>query len=179
MNHVLAYVTASDMLVSGRLSAWRPPRWFRLWMLGATRLGDGWIWLFTGIALLATGGPCWRALALGAVAAGLGNAVLVPLKRRFRRKRPCDYGLCGSYGLGRPTPFAFDEFSFPSGHTINAFGIGIAISLALPVVMPVAVIVAFSIAASRVVLGMHFVSDVLVGAVIGTLIGASTFVLLG
>lgn len=179
MNQVLAYVTASDMLLSGRLLTWRAPRWFRLWMLWATRLGDGWIWLFTGLALMAKGGPCWRALALGAIAASVGNTLLVVLKRRFRRRRPCDYGLAGDYGVGRPTPFAFDEFSFPSGHTINAFSIGIAISLALPVVLPVALLFAFSIATSRVVLGMHFVSDVLAGALIGALVGTSTFLLLG
>lgn len=179
MNQMLAYVTASDMLLSGRLAAWRAPRWFRLWMLWATKLGDGWIWLGTGLTLLAAGGPCWHALALGAVAAGIGNSLLVTLKRRFRRRRPCDYGLGGDYGLGRPTPFAFDEFSFPSGHTINAFSIGIAISLALPAVLPVALVAAVSIGASRVVLGMHFVSDVVAGALIGTTVGALTFFLLG
>jgi len=179
MNQVLAYVTASDMLLSGRLLTWHSPRWFRLWMLWATRLGDGWIWLVTGVALMAKGGTCWRALALGAIAAGIGNALLVLLKRRFRRRRPRDYGLGGDYGLGRSTPFAFDEFSFPSGHTINAFSIGTAISLTLPVILPVALICALSIAASRVVLGMHFVSDVLAGALIGTLVGMSTVLLLG
>ena len=42
---VLAYVLASDDRLSDRVLAWRPPRWVRVWMLTATRLGDGWLWL--------------------------------------------------------------------------------------------------------------------------------------
>ena len=35
-----------------RLNRWRAPRWFRWWMLLATRAGDGWLWGLIGIAVL-------------------------------------------------------------------------------------------------------------------------------
>ena len=44
---VLAQVLASDDRLLGRVLEWKAPRWVRLWMLTATRLGDGWVWLAT------------------------------------------------------------------------------------------------------------------------------------
>ena len=52
---VLAYVLASDDRLTGRLLEWRPPRWVRVWMLAATRLGDGWLWLGTAVVLAVSG----------------------------------------------------------------------------------------------------------------------------
>src|SRR5262249_5234190 len=40
---VLAQVLASDDRLLLRLVGWRTPRWLRLWMVAATRLGDGWL----------------------------------------------------------------------------------------------------------------------------------------
>src|SRR5262245_16453841 len=174
MNAVLAYVNDSDLKVSGRLRAWRPPRWFRIWMVAATRLGDGWVWLAIAALLAAGGGPHRRALAVGAAAASVASSTLVVLKRRFRRPRPCDLAPHPLFGDIK----APDRFSFPSGHTMNAFAINAALALQYPLLAPLLVVVAASIAASRVVLGLHFVSDVVVGALLGTCIGVGTSLLL-
>jgi undecaprenyl-diphosphatase len=48
------------------------------------------------------------------------------------------------------------------------------IALSFPALAPVALAVAASVAASRVVLGLHFVSDVVAGAVLGLGIGVCT-----
>jgi len=65
---------------------------------------------------------------------------------------------------------ASDQFSFPSGHTMAAFLLaGLSLvsigSIAFPLYLW-----AFMVAVSRVVLGVHFPSDTLAGAILGTLI---------
>jgi undecaprenyl-diphosphatase len=169
---MLAYVNHGDFLVSGRLNAWVPPRWFRIWMLWASRLGDGWLWIATGLLLLLSGSSLsLRTLAAVAVAMGLANLLLVLLKRKIHRRRPCDYARNPHYDVRPLTFFKEDCFSFPSGHTLNAFAVGTVVTLSYPAFGPAAAMLASSVAASRVVLGLHFLSDVLVGAVLGMGIG--------
>ena len=178
MNAVLTYVAASDERLSGRMRGWTPPRWVRLWMLWATVLGDGWLWLSVGFALLDGGGRWRRVLAAAALAAGLANMVLVVLKRRFRRPRPCDEAPHPAFAV-RPSNYLryvpSDRFSFPSGHSMNAFALATVLALTFPWIAPGAAAVAASIAASRVILGLHFLSDVLVGSLLGVAIGAAAY----
>jgi undecaprenyl-diphosphatase len=68
-----------------------------------------------------------------------------------------------------------DRFSFPSGHTITAFAIAVSLGLYYPALLVGLVFCALSVAASRVILGLHYLSDVLVGIVIGAAIGAIVF----
>jgi undecaprenyl-diphosphatase len=69
-----------------------------------------------------------------------------------------------------------DRFSFPSGHTMTAFAIAFSLGLYYPALLMGLVFCAASVGASRVILGLHYASDVAVGAVIGTGIGAAAFV---
>lgn len=172
---VLAYVTASDFRLSGRLLAWTPPRWFRLWMLSATRLGDGWLWLLVAGALAAGGTDEHRVLAGAAVSAGVANVALVVLKGRVRRPRPCDFEKPKAFAVQPLLHFPSDRYSFPSGHSLNAFAIVSVLALSFPILAWPLLVLAASVAASRVVLGLHFLSDVLVGAVLGGLIGAGVY----
>jgi undecaprenyl-diphosphatase len=176
--NVLAYVNDSDLRISGRVWAWRPPRWLRLWMLWATRLGDGWLWAGLGLLLLAAGGEGYRLLASGTIAAGLSNLLLIPLKRRVRRRRPSEAGQHPLYDV-RPLGWvAADRFSFPSGHAMNAFAIASAIGLGLPALLLPLALIAASVSASRVLLGLHYVSDVLAGALLGACVGAAVHLLI-
>jgi len=178
MNALLAYVNDSDFRVNHRMVSWRPPRWFRLWMITATRLGDGWLWPLTGLLLLAGGGRGLDVLKAVATAGAVANCLLVLLKRRVRRPRPCELEPNPHFGAGYRPHFAGDAFSFPSGHSLNAFAVGTVIALGFPPLAPVALVAAASIAASRVFLGLHFVTDVVAGAALGVALGASAFGLL-
>ena len=171
---VLGYVVASDFRVSDRMLDWTPPRWFRIWMLGATRLGDGWLWLSATVFLVARGSECQRTLATAALSAVLANIVLVLVKGRVRRPRPCDAaGHRNTVPTLRYLPS--DRYSFPSGHSLNAFALASVLALCHPPTAGPLLLVAANVAASRVVLGRHFLSDVLAGSALGALIGGIAF----
>jgi undecaprenyl-diphosphatase len=174
MNALLAYVNESDVRWDDRARLWAAPRWFRLWMRAATRLADGWLWLTLLAAPLASAGG-WRLLAKGTLAVSATNALLVLLKRHFRRTRPCER--CPHPLFAEVVPP--DPFSVPSGHTMNAFAFASVVALGFPVLAPALLVVGVSVAASRVVLGMHYVSDVVVGSLLGTMVGVSTSALVG
>ena len=175
---VLTYVLVSDDRLSGRLLGWRPPRWVRIWMLAATRLGDGWLWLVAGALLALSGNRGLRVLSAGAASAGLANLFLVCVKARVRRVRPCHRTGPRHFDVSPLGWFPSDRFSFPSGHALNAFAIGSVIALAFPPVALPVLTVAASVAASRVVLGLHWLSDVLAGALVGLLIGTLVWLVL-
>ncbi len=164
---VLNYIEAGDHRVMNRMHAWRAPRWIRLWMLLATRGGDGWLWYSLCLILLIFGGER-RFIAVGAaaIASSLGIAVFLFLKRAFGRKRPC-YIQPHCWATLLPP----DQFSFPSGHTISAFAVAVPIAIVYPFLAVPLLFAALSIAISRVVLGMHFLSDVLAGIALGSLLG--------
>ena len=163
-------VDASDRRLSDRVRAWAPPRWFCLWMVAATRFGDGPGWAAVGVGLVAAGPHGRAAAAAGTGAAFLASVVFMALKRRFRRRRPCDVASHPLFAVRPP-----DAFSFPSGHTMNAFAIGTVLALSFPPLAPALAFLAASVGLSRVVLGLHYPSDVGVGAMLGTLIGAGAY----
>ncbi|HXK10902.1 MAG TPA: phosphatase PAP2 family protein [Vicinamibacteria bacterium] len=168
---VLTYVLASDDRLSDRILAWRPPRWVRAWMIVASRLGDGWLWLLTAACLAARGERGLTVLSAVAVSAGLANVFLVCVKSRVQRVRPCELGRPRHFDVGPLAWFPSDRFSFPSGHALNAFAIGSVVALAFRFAAVPVLALAASVAASRVVLGLHWLSDVIVGAFLGLLIG--------
>ncbi len=173
MRSALAIVASGDMRVMHRVNRWQPPRWFRLWMLYATRGGDGWLWYALGAGMLIFGGgQRWAALASAALAVTAGIALFLWLKRRIGRRRPCAIETHCWHTLLPP-----DQFSFPSGHTITAFAVAVAVIHFYPPLAPVLLFCAVSVAASRVVLGMHFLSDVAAGAAIGGILGHTSVAL--
>ena len=140
-------------------------------MVWVSRLGDGMLWC----ALIATlpwwGGPTGGKNALYMAALAVVNLVFYKaLKQTVARPRP--YVTCPDI---RPCCRSLDEFSFPSGHTMHA----VAFSLVLAHYHPRLgwPLWAFTVlvSLSRVVLGLHYPSDVAFGAAIGWL--TATFML--
>ncbi|HXX46514.1 MAG TPA: phosphatase PAP2 family protein [Candidatus Acidoferrales bacterium] len=166
-------IQSGDHRLMRRVHRWRAPRWFRILMIMATRGGDGWLWYGLGLILLVYGGE-HRFAAIGAAGSAVvtGICLFQGLKRTSRRKRPCELEPHCWASVLPP-----DKYSFPSGHTITAFAVAVSVSLFYPFLLFYLLVVALLIAASRIILGLHFLSDVLAGSAIGVTLGfASHFV---
>mgnify|MGYP001827686416 CR=1 FL=1 len=141
----------------------RVERWFAL----VSRLGDGPLWYALILALpLAYGAaalPVSLAMGLAALA---GLACYKLLKVGTSRPRP--YAVSPRIRLGTAP---LDQFSFPSGHTLHAVAFSLMASSQYPELVWVLVPFTLLVAASRVVLGLHYPSDVLAGAALGALFG--------
>ncbi len=162
---------AGDYSLVRRVHRWRAPRPLRLLMIYATRMGDGWLWLVLGMALYQFGGANrYLAIAAGATAAGAGIVIFSSLKHTSRRKRP--YEIVPHCWAAIPPP---DRYSFPSGHTITAFAVALSIGAFYHPLLLLLLGAAILIAASRILLGMHFLSDVLAGSIIGMALGRLSF----
>src|SRR5271170_399757 len=170
---VIHLVEVSDHRIMKRVNGWRPPRWLRLWMIAATRGGDGWLWYAMGLVVVLLGGSeRFRALLAAVVAVAFGIALFLKLKRSFGRKRPCALEPHCWATLLPP-----DQFSFPSGHTITAFAVAISLGTFYPAMRAELLFCAASVACSRILLGMHFLSDVVAGGLLGAGLGYASVVL--
>lgn len=161
---MLQFIASRDHKLMRKVNKWPAPKWVRLWALAATRAGDGWLWYLAGLVVLLAGGdPRFTAVAAAGSAALVGVGLFVAVKKMSGRKRPCEIEPhCWAHLLPP------DQFSFPSGHTITAFAVAVSLGAFYPIAMAFLLFCAFSIAISRILLGMHFLSDVAVGAIIGT-----------
>jgi undecaprenyl-diphosphatase len=127
-----------------------------------------------GLVVLLTGGPeRFHALLAAALAVSVGITLFLKLKKACRRKRPCAIEPHCWTTLLPP-----DQFSFPSGHTITAFSVALSLSVFYPALLIGLLFCALSVALSRILLGMHFLSDVLAGAAIGSVLGWTAAALL-
>lgn len=131
-----------------------------------SRLGDAPLWVALTLLLLLAGGLIgWRVGLLALLLGGINLAIYWGLKNFTRRERP--FRQCSDIRECVP---AADPFSFPSGHTMHAVAYAMLFSAQYPTLAAPLWSFAALVALSRVVLGVHFPSDVLAGA----LIGAST-----
>jgi undecaprenyl-diphosphatase len=163
-----ARVDAAEYRLCRRLNhgaAFPVPR--RLFQV-ASRLGDGILWYVLIIVLpFVYGRPALRPAVVMALTGVLGLAVYKVLKRVCVRERP----FITHAAIDRAMP-ALDRYSFPSGHTLHAASFTLQACLHFPQLAWVLIPLALAIAASRVVLGLHYPTDVLAGAVLGASLGA-------
>lgn len=141
----------------------------------ASRLGDGVLW-YTLIGVLALGfGAAGRLAALQCAFAGIAGLLIYRyLKNVLVRERPY-MTHAAIVCAGRP----LDRFSFPSGHTLHAVTFTVIAVSAFPALALILVPAAVLIAMSRVVLGLHYPSDVLAGALLGAGVARASMALIG
>lgn len=162
-----ARVDAAEYRICRRLNhgaAFPVPR--RIFQV-ASRLGDGIIWYVLIVALpWCYGRQALRPAVVMALTGMLGLVVYKVLKRACVRERP--FITHAAIDLAMPP---LDRYSFPSGHTLHAASFALQASMHFPQLGWVLVPLALTIAASRVVLGLHYPTDVLAGAVLGASLG--------
>ncbi len=164
-----------------RLQRWdarlceRSNRWLHLRPLlqGArlvSWLGNGIFWYALMLALLARAPrenalPVLHMLFVGVVC----TATYKMLKKGTLRPRPYQ-SLAGI----EPGAVPLDTFSFPSGHTLHAVAFTLVALAYWPWLASLLVPFTLLTAASRIVLGLHYPSDVLAGALIGALVASAS-----
>lgn len=134
--------------------------------------GDSLAWILLGLVLWRLGaGPGARAGVRILLTTVLTALITALLKRGVRRPRP----------TGEKSHFylRIDEHSFPSGHAVRVGGLWVVLLGLLPLWgTAVLLLWGLSVVVSRVVLGLHYVSDVAVGLPIGAGAGLALLMVL-
>ena len=170
MADVIAYFDVLEGGICQRINSLSRRAWIRRLFTFVSKAGDGSAWfVFGGVILLIDGSAALPAMGRMLITAAAGIAVYKLLKNRLVRERPFI-----SHGNIECATAPLDRYSFPSGHTLHAVSFAIMLTHYLPalgwIVIPFAVLVA----ASRTILGLHYPSDVIVGALIGALLAGTS-----
>lgn len=161
---------AADRLLCLRTNAWCARTGVLKVFATVSRLGDGVAWYVLMAAMVLLDGlDGVRASAQMAATGAIALLLYKALKRWTRRPRPfaADVRI-------RAWIAPLDEFSFPSGHTLHAVSFTIVALAHYPQLAWLLVPFTAMVALSRVVLGLHWPSDVLAATVIGTVLGGGT-----
>lgn len=153
-----------DARLSSQLRVAEKPGFLRNIAVFFAHSGDSWFWAAALILFWFLSNPAWKQWAVVEFfgIAGLAGVVLA-IKFLIRRERP--EGEWG--GIYRNT----DPHSFPSGHAARSFLIAVIASVLAPPWLAAALWAwAPLVALARVAMGVHYLSDVAAGAVLGVIV---------
>ncbi len=168
---VIDYFDDLELSACRRINALSRRRSVRAFFAAVSRLGDYPAWVGFGLlCLLQQGDNAPVFVVQTGLTAITGVVVYKLLKRRLVRERPyirhSGHIECGTAPL--------DRYSFPSGHTLHAASFALLYGSHEPSMLVVLAPFALLVAASRVILGLHYPSDVVAGAAIGAGIAATS-----
>lgn len=163
LQQTLGWVQSVDSRLCVKVSHTGQYRAIRHFFRAISRLGDGLFWYLLMLVIAITQGQSGLYVCLHMLIAGLSGTLIYKwLKHRTSRPRPFqvrqDVLLSG---------MPLDYFSFPSGHTLHAVAFGMVAVQHYPQLFPIVYPFVILVGMSRVVLGLHYPSDVLAGAAIG------------
>ena len=148
--------------------------WWR-WARVLAHLGDG-PNVFGGLGLGYSLGWLWpnpflRQATLTVALSVLLAMVLVTLIKFFiRRERP--------QPPGEFVAFQYDLYSFPSGHSARMIALAVSILFFYPLLGWVLIVVTLGVVTARIAVGIHYISDIIVGICVGTLVAWGSLPLL-
>lgn len=140
-----------------------------------SRLGDGIAWysMLVLLPFIAGSEALLPSLHMGLTAV-VGVMVYKAIKGAINRERPF-----ASHRAVRALVPPLDRYSFPSGHTLHAVAFCFMLGHYFAALLVVAVPFAISVALSRVMLGLHYPTDVLAGAIVGALLAMVSLACIG
>ena len=154
-----------DARLTERIRVAEQPGRLRVLAAALAHSGDSWFWL-PGLGLLWwLGTEYWKRIALILIIAIVLTAgVVFIVKFTVRRKRPE-----GEWGkFYRST----DPHSFPSGHAVRAVMLAVVMLGIGPLWLGLLLLVwAPLVGLARVAMGVHYLSDVLAGMILGLVMG--------
>lgn len=137
--------------------------------------GDGYLYILIAAIALAMSQEAGQALLVtGCLAFAIELPLYFVLKKFFKRRRPYDVVLSFEK-IHRPS----DEFSFPSGHTTAGFMMAYLVSHFFAWALVPMYIWATLIGLSRVILRVHFVSDIVAGVLLGSALAYVSLAMVG
>jgi undecaprenyl-diphosphatase len=163
----LSRLIALDWALCLRMNRAGRTRWVREFMSAVSRLGNGGFWVgVMAMCLLLEGSAALPTLARGIGTSLACYGVYAVLKHKTARPRP--YAV--SVEIDRRAE-PLDWYSFPSGHTMQAVALTAVLVSGCPMLAWLLVPFTVLVALSRVVVGLHYPSDVAAGAMLGGLLG--------
>jgi undecaprenyl-diphosphatase len=158
-----------------RINRWARHTGVRRMFTVVSRLGDGIFWYALILLLPVVYGSAGVIPALTMAITGTAGVLSYQwLKRHLVRERPY-VAHAGVHCETRP----LDRYSFPSGHTLHAVSFAVVAAHFFPELALLLVPFAVLVALSRVVLGLHYPSDVFAGGTLGLVLALASLVIVG
>ena len=161
-----------DLRITQKLRIAEQKGLFRTLSVFLAHSGDSWFWLAALAMMWVLGNQYWKYRALVLFIAIVFTALVVfVVKKIFRRKRPE-----GEWGqFYRLT----DPHSFPSGHTVRAVMLAVIMLGLGPLWLGLVLLVwAPLVGLARIAMGVHYLTDVLAGAIVGLIVGGVVLIIL-